>query len=335
MQLRLKEKCNPQVTIVMPVYNAEEYIVNTTKMVQQQSYSNLEIIMVDDGSTDNTFNILKKFSKNDSRFKILKKENGGMSDARNFGLKHVSSDYVTFVDSDDYVAKDYVETLITPFLRNKKVSISMIKYKRVSVYEKKNFTNSDNSTYLINKYEGLETCLLQKEGYDVAVWGKMYLSTFFNNCRFKKGITYEDLEILPKLFYEIGEDNLVAVIDEIKYQYLKTPDSIITSGFRTRDLDILPIVDNGLIFVSEKMESCKEAYIAKSIAGVFSVYRKAVVSNVEKKYKNEIFATLRRFTKKISWQRKVTKKELVVIIIVMLGQKISKPLVNLIAKLLA
>lgn len=104
---------NPLVSVIIPAYNTEGYIGKCLKSVQTQTYENLEIIVIDDGSTDGTGEICRRFAETDRRFRVLHKENSGVSDSRNLGLEQAKGKYLVFVDSDDHVKPDYVHTLLS------------------------------------------------------------------------------------------------------------------------------------------------------------------------------------------------------------------------------
>ena len=99
------------ISVVLPVYNVERYIIKCMNSVLSQTYKNIEIILVDDGSQDRCPEICERYAKKDKRVKVIHKENGGLSDARNAGIKVANGEYITFIDSDDYVDNDYVEFL--------------------------------------------------------------------------------------------------------------------------------------------------------------------------------------------------------------------------------
>ena len=107
----------PCVSVVIPVYNVEKYLIRCLESVILQTYRNLEIVLVDDGSTDNSGKICDEYAERDSRIKVIHKENGGLSDARNVGIKSASADYIVFIDSDDYVKNVYVQSLVEIALR--------------------------------------------------------------------------------------------------------------------------------------------------------------------------------------------------------------------------
>lgn len=99
------------VSIIVPGYNVEKYIITCLESIENQTYQNFEVIIIDDGSTDNTGNICDQFSKKDNRFKVWHTQNGGISKARNIGLEKAKGEYIVFIDSDDYVHKDYIKRL--------------------------------------------------------------------------------------------------------------------------------------------------------------------------------------------------------------------------------
>ena len=104
---------NDLITIVVPIYNVEPYLKKSVSSIINQTYKNLEIILVNDGSTDNCAKICDEYSKIDSRIKVIHKENGGLSDARNAGINIATGKYISFVDADDYITNDYIEYMYT------------------------------------------------------------------------------------------------------------------------------------------------------------------------------------------------------------------------------
>ena len=105
------------ITVIVPIYNVEDFIDMCLESLSKQSYKHFEVLMVNDGSTDNSGVICKEYADRDSRFQYFEKENGGLSDARNFGLEHSKGDYITFVDSDDWVSDTYLFDLYEALTR--------------------------------------------------------------------------------------------------------------------------------------------------------------------------------------------------------------------------
>ncbi|KRN94732.1 glycosyltransferase family 2 protein [Pediococcus stilesii] len=323
----------PKISLIFPVYNAEKYIEKTFSMVKNQTYKNLKIIVVDDGSSDNSLNILQRMAVNNDNIVVLEKKNGGLSSARNYGLQYADTDYVTFVDADDYIDSDYVETLIAPFLIRNNVAISTVKYFRTDTYSSNYFTKTREIKFL-KRDSGFNKLLLQSKGYDVSTWAKMYKTSLFKKIKFLDGITYEDFEIIPKLFSGIEEKYWISFIDAVKYQYIRTPNSIITADFKKRDLDILSIVSEGLPFIDNALPESRDAYLSKAIAGTFSVYRKAIRSNATETDIRLIYDKLRWLLKEINIKKGLTKKEIVAYATLLFGKRLSIPITRLLSRCL-
>ena len=114
------------ISIVIPVYNVEKYLEKCLQSVQNQTYNHFEVILVNDGSTDSSLSICEKFVNQDKRFSVFSKENGGMSSARNFGIKKAKGSFITFVDSDDYIVKDYLSHLVAGIKSETSIVLSLI-----------------------------------------------------------------------------------------------------------------------------------------------------------------------------------------------------------------
>lgn len=175
---------NLLISVIIPVYNVEEYIEKTIKSIQNQDYKNIEIIVVDDGSPDNSSQIVDKLAQNDKRIKVIHKKNNGVSSARNAGLAIAEGDYVTFVDGDDWIDRDYISYFVT----------IVKKYHCEIVLNKNNYTEkggkSNDKYTIITPEKAMEYIYLGK--IFVAVWNKMYKTSFLkeHNITFDESIWY-------------------------------------------------------------------------------------------------------------------------------------------------
>lgn len=180
------------VSIIVPVYNVEKYVNRCLYSLVHQTYKNLQIIVVDDGSTDKSYEAVSKFSEKDSRIEVYRKDNGGLSDARNFGLKHVKGKYISFVDSDDWVSENYVEVLKNLLGEDDDISCAGfdIHYDNESLpsrYPMRNVTLSASEAMV-------ELCRLT--WLPNTAWEKLYRAELFDGIFFKKGRVHEDVEIV-------------------------------------------------------------------------------------------------------------------------------------------
>lgn len=225
-------KMAPTLSVVVPIYNVEKYLKQCLNSLVNQTLSNIEIILVNDGSTDNSEAICQSYAEQDSRIKLFSKPNGGLSDARNFGLQKVTSPVVGFVDSDDYVDLDMFQVLMELKLRsNAEIAVGGVK-----------MVSNDGEEYMVRAVEG-ETIadrhdameeLLKSKKITNSVCNKIFDITLFDQISFPVGKLYEDEYVTYKLF---DRANKVAMTNEVSYYYRSSPNSITHKPFSEREFD--------------------------------------------------------------------------------------------------
>lgn len=179
------------ISIIIPAYNVEKYIEKCINSVLNQSYKNIEIVLVNDGSTDNTQNIIDGFTEKDNRLKIIHKENTGVSDTRNIGLEIANGDYIGFIDSDDEIRPNMYETLLTD-IKNNDADIAHCGFELISQSSTKIF-NGTNKTYIQTQKEAL-TSLLRGDLFEPSSCTKLYKKKVLKNIKFDKEVKFnEDL----------------------------------------------------------------------------------------------------------------------------------------------
>ena len=198
LNLTNKKQIYPKISIIVTAFNQEKNLEKCLNSIIKQSYRNLEIILIDDGSTDNTRLICFNFSKCDERIKFISQRNGGLSAARNQGLKHATGEYITFIDSDDYVDQNLIYNYVK-FLKEYGENILVSGYRKIKnnivIFEyKSNFL-------LLNNTEALKILFNDnKKSFKNYMWNKLYPSHLFKNIEFEEGKVYEDIRIQYKLF---------------------------------------------------------------------------------------------------------------------------------------
>ncbi|MDB8558560.1 glycosyltransferase family 2 protein [Turicibacter sanguinis] len=221
-----------QISIIIPVYNVEQYLQRCLTSVLNQTYKKLQIIVVNDGTKDNSQSIIDEFVKQDSRIISLIKENGGLSDARNYGLDYVTGEYIFFLDSDDYLELNAIELLYKKALETKA--------ELVVGYHNRIFENKASYLERNFKYQHhldlnhAQTIFENKEiivKISNSAWGKLYKSELFlkTDIRYPKGLYYEDL---ATTFRILATGCKVIDIKENIYNYIIRPGSYMTSGNR-------------------------------------------------------------------------------------------------------
>jgi glycosyltransferase involved in cell wall biosynthesis len=215
------------VTIIVPVYNIQDYVARCIESIQKQTYKKLEILLVNDGSKDESRIICEEYAKRDARIRIIDKANGGLSDARNVGIDQATGDYLVFLDGDDYLKDTYVESLLDAIV-DTQAEVALCSFELVD----------DNGTLL--KQEILSELGPIATGYDilnnvltsygykyVVAWNKMYARHVFQELRFDKGKIYEDEFINFRLFWNCKK---VCIVNKPLYCYVQRGGSITQSS---------------------------------------------------------------------------------------------------------
>lgn len=223
---------NVSVSIIIPIYNVEKWLFRCLKSIQNQTFKDFEVLLIDDGSPDQSYKICQNFVKNDTRFKYFKKNNGGLSDARNYGLNYISGKYVVFIDSDDFVEKTYLEKLFNAIKKhNAEVALCSCNFNKEDGEVTKSifFATKEN---VIDGRTLLKNVFKKGEGlaYTV-VWNKMYDVKIFNKIKFAKGKLYEDEFFNPATYWNIKK---IVIINEPLYNYVQRDESIIKSKMNVK-----------------------------------------------------------------------------------------------------
>ena len=259
---------NELISVVVPIYNVEEYLSRCIESIINQSYVNLEIILINDGSTDSSLSICKKYLKKDNRIVLIDKKNGGLSDARNAGIKKSSGKYLFFIDSDDYIHKNCIE-LAYKLLSENNADISVLSYK--NVYGTSTIDDDLISNLSVNVYgknEALENLLYQK-GCTTSAWGKLYKKELFSDIEYPVGKVHEDLPVTYKLFYL---SNKVVISDAKMYYYLIRNTSITGSKYNIKRAISLDFAADETHFIKNNMSNLLlAAYNREFMEAVYTI----------------------------------------------------------------
>lgn len=225
---------NDLISIIVPVYKVEEYLDKCIESIVNQTYTNLEIILVDDGSPDNCPEICDKWAERDNRIKVIHKSNGGLSDARNAGLAVASGEYIAFVDSDDYIEADLYEKLLSTIINTfSDISVCNLRY----VYQNDSNSVSQENSDSITEYTAEEAMsALIDDRIRQVVWNKLYKLELIKDIMFDVGKYHED-EFWS--YKAIGAANKIATIDYTGYNYLQRFGSIMGNNYSLKRLDAI------------------------------------------------------------------------------------------------
>lgn len=270
----------PIISIIVPVYKVEKYISRCIDSILSQTFTDFEIILVDDGSPDNSGRICDQYALNDSRIKVIHKKNGGLADARNAGLDIAAGDYLGFVDSDDFIYTDMYEKLYEACIKyNSKISMCG----RYDVFENKTKSMFSFDGYKIwSSKEAIENLLIWNN-IDSSVCDKLFEKSLFNNVRFPKGKYNEDIFIMTGILYNSKK---IVHIGESKYYYFHRQESITKEIFTERKMDLIEASKSVMEFVQvtyPELIPMAESFYYKGIIYLLSIIQS---TNEKAKYKN-------------------------------------------------
>lgn len=311
---------NPLISVVVPIFNVEKYLERCVQSIRCQTYSNIEIILVDDGSTDCSGNICDFYKNQDKRIKVIHKQNGGLSDARNVGIKLAQGEYLTCVDSDDFISTLFVENL---WRAVKEGHCDIATSWFVEFYEGDIIPKSEKveckDIQVIDRERFYERLLYQK-GVEVSAWGKLYKSELFQNIEYPKGKLYEDI---PTTYLLIEKVTNIAVIPNIDYFYFQRKNSIAQSQFSIKKMDAIYYMNNFKNFITINYPSLKRAaecrYFSTLCNILFQIQDAEFVQQ-----KKELWNEVKKYRVSVLTNHKARKKSRLAAFISFFGYKLMK-----------
>ncbi len=281
----------PLISVIVPVYNVEKYLDRCITSIVEQTYKNLEIILVDDGSPDNSGAICDQWAKKDLRIKVIHKENGGPSETRNLGVSISNGEYISFIDSDDFVSKDYI-LILYKILLESGADISCCDYK-ITTNSAQEFFDKQSSS--ISTITGKQACLdmfeLDKEVFYCVLWGKLYKTEIIKLFTLPVGRVHEDEATTFKYLYS---SHKICITNQILYAYYQNKSSIMHIRSSNRRPDALWAKMQRVYFFEEKKE---KELLSKALEQIVEFYiSRAIMDN--KRLPKEAFSFSKNYWSK-------------------------------------
>ncbi len=255
---------NPLISIIVPVYKVEQYLDRCVRSIISQTYKNIEVFLVDDGSPDNCGKMCDEYAEKYLCINVIHQENGGQASARNNAVKLASGEYVLFIDSDDYVTDDHVEYLVKLIFKYQAdIAIGGFRYlyegkkipEKCDVYKEYELTPSET---LIKMNYG--------KGFGATPWAKLIKLKLVKKYPFTEGVVYEDLDTMYKI---IGDANKIVFGERIIYYWIQRNESTMRSEFSTKQLYGIEAAKHQIDYVAsnhpEALSAAKARYVAKVI----------------------------------------------------------------------
>ncbi|MFA1820245.1 glycosyltransferase [Virgibacillus oceani] len=287
----------PDISIIVPVYNSSPYISKCIDSILAQTFRKFELILVNDGSADQSGHICEQYAQQDGRIKIVHKENGGVSSARNAGINIASGEFITFVDADDWIYKDMYSKLYN-LCKETNSDISIC-----SIYREINGKVIDTKREaLIKEMDNTEAMkqLFTGKYFRFAVWAKLYKKCCFKNIRYPEDRRLDDLPTTYKIF---SNANKVVYTTYAGYIYLLRENSILTSPYNEKKLDIFLGWDEIIAFMNKNYPNLSNEYIScfvyYSMDHVYSILNQVEDPVERDKYILYIQLYIRKYYKEI------------------------------------
>ena len=269
----------PKISVIVPVYNVERYLEECLNSIINQTFSDIEIICVNDGSTDNSAEILKKYEKQDNRIKIVNKKNGGLSSARNIGMQFATGEFISFIDSDDWVDKTMLEKMynnittlnadisicaVHNFDEQKQEIDDSLPYFTLALFnatfDNKVFSYADTKDFI------MDVCVM--------AWNKLYRKSFLDECKatFPDGLIFEDGPFFFSIFFKTQK---VSIVREFLYYYRINRTGSILQKHNKNLMDIIDIVNLMYEEISQTpiWEDIKHTFYKKKADDIFYRYQ--------------------------------------------------------------
>ncbi|MGM9846697.1 MAG: glycosyltransferase family 2 protein [Muribaculaceae bacterium] len=252
----------PLISIIIPVYNAEKYLCECIDSILRQQIDNWEIILVNDGSTDKSGEICDRYASKFKSIKVIHQKNSGQAAARNVGLDNAKGEFITFIDADDMISREYFSCMLLD-MGVHKADIASVDFTQ----NKDHILYREPGGWRLHIYspKGAIKNLLYQQGLNSGVAGKLYLAEIFNGVRFVEGIIYEDLEIMPRIFEKAKR---IIHLERDEYYYRKNSKSTL-SVFSPKRFDVLDVVDN--IYEKYKSTSLESAALDRKFSAYFNI----------------------------------------------------------------
>lgn len=298
----------PLVSIVVPVYNVKDYVFKCLESLVGQSYEQIEIIVVDDGSTDESGEICDEFAHNERKVKVFHKKNGGLSSARNYGIKKAKGEYVCLVDSDDWVKKDFV-TEMMEVAGKEDADVVVCGYNDLAPEQK-----------VLSGEKATVKLLIGQENMEIIAWNKMYRRILFNEVLYPEGENYEDTLTTYKL---LSKAEKVAYVAKSLYVYRERAGSIMEEGKKEEKLVAREKAAREAMGYFKNDSDLEEASWIAMLTAKLAWVDFSISGKVKKKYLNEGMNWVRKNKEKLIHNKYLNKKlRLYIILVTSFGGKL-------------
>lgn len=306
----------PLISVIVPVYKVQAYLEQCVQSILSQTYKELQVVLVDDGSPDNCGEMCDGLAHTDARIQVIHKSNGGLSDARNAGIAQAKGDYFAFIDSDDWVANEYIEYLYRGIECGGDISVCnffTVRGKNEIPWRKPSDVFS-----VMSSMEAVKN-MLYAESFDTSAWGKLFPRACFDEIEFPRGMLYEEVATTYRLLLT---QKTVSVGRKPLYYYRMRAESIVNSAFDIRCMDMLTNTQRIYVYAAEKAPELNKAAERKLVYACFYILK--TIGNQYAEYPEiteELVSIVRGHGKSVLEDSRASMRDKAAIILLSLGVK--------------
>lgn len=257
------------ISIILPVYNVQAYIRSCLDDLMAQEYQDFEVLLVDDGSTDVSGDILEEYAQKDARFRIIHQKNTGAAQARNVALEARRGEYITFVDADDHIAPGYLRVMMED-MQEARADIACCAW--WFLYEdglqEHPFQGEGGQLEIWDMRTAMRELLYQRK-LESTMWCKLYKASLFEGLRFEPGNVYEDLQIIYRVIARAGT---VCYRAYEGYGYLQRAEGVTQQKFSPKKMQLIDVADEMLAFIEQEYPDLRCAAVSRLIRANFHIY---------------------------------------------------------------
>lgn len=313
-----------KISVIVPVYNVEQYLERCVDSIINQTYKNLEIILVNDGSTDNSGQLCDELARKDDRIRVIHKKNGGLSDARNVGIDEAEAELIGFIDSDDYIDEDMYEVLMNN-LKDANADLSMCGH--YDVYNNVPETQvADKKIWELSPQEAIKM-VMEAKILSVTAVNKLYKKSLFSELKFEIGKIAEDAFIMIKL---LDKCNKIVATNEKKYYYVHRENSITTQKFSLKFLNVIEAYEQNKEIIIKKYPELKEVAQMRMNWAYFYVLDRLLLDKEynDKKLENKLISYLKNHSKGILTDSLFTKGRKIGFVALLLNRNLYRKIIE-------
>lgn len=285
----------PLVSIVVPVYDTSEYLRQCLESIVVQTYHNIEVILIDDGSTDGSGAICDEYAWRDIRFHVIHKNNEGLSSARNIGTERAQGEYVLYVDSDDYIERGYVKDLLETALENNADIVQCLMEKFWEDGRRISRKRISTDIEIYSSAQALEELCYQRKFMQYA-WGKLYRKELLDGAAFPVGVIYEDMAVMYRIFGNAGR---ILLLPKVMYHYRQHGNSIMHMAFSDKKIDRIRVTGQMKEYMADHYPQNRKAMDCRWLLSNLQLLMEMPFGTHYKNIRKEVYGNIKGVRKSV------------------------------------